>query len=246
MAKTTGLPDNYYVQGYDVSGDTNAISKISGGPAVLDTTTINQSAVSRLGGLRDGSMDFAVFFDAAAGKEHAALSTLPRTDVVLTYFRGITLGNPAASLNAKQLNYDWTRGADGSLTGAISGQGNSFGLEWGTQITAGLRTDTVNTAGAAVNSNAAATAFGAQGYLQVTALTGANVGVRIEHSTSGTASWTTLIDFGVQSGIGGARATTATPTTTVNQFTRATTYGTALTTITFATQLSQNVVAVAF
>ncbi len=246
MPKTSGLADNFYVGGSDLSGDVNSLGKISGSMSPLDATTINQSANSRIPGLRDGGIDFVTFMDPAAGAAHLELSPLPTTDQICTYFRGQALGNPAASLNSKQTNYDMTRGADGSLTFAVSSVGNAFGLEWGTQLTAGLRTDTVNTNGAAVNSNAAATAFGAQGYLQVTAVTGSNVGVRIESSTSGTASWTTLIDFGIQSAAGGVRATTALPTTTVNQFTRAVTYGTALTSITFATQLSQNPASVVF
>src|SRR5260221_14664282 len=45
--------------------------------------------------------------------------------------------NPAASIVAKQINYDPTRSAAGDLTAAVSTQSNSYGLEWGLQLTPG-------------------------------------------------------------------------------------------------------------
>ena len=40
------------------------------------------------------------------------------------YTRGTTLGNPAACMVAKQINYDPTRAADGSLTIAVQAEAN--------------------------------------------------------------------------------------------------------------------------
>ncbi len=179
MAKSNGLGDNFYVGGHDISGDIQALGKISGGPAVIDVTDITQSAHSRLGGLRDGGIDFTSFFDPVTA--HPVLSALPTADTLLTYCRGTTLGNPAACLNAKQINYDPTRGNAGELTIAVQAQANAYGLEWGTQLTAGLRTDTAATNGASVNFTAA-TSFGFQAYLQVTAFTGTDVTVALQDS----------------------------------------------------------------
>ena len=78
------------------------------------------------------------------------MSSLPTTDRILTYCRGTTLGNPAASLVGKQLNYDATRADDGKLTFAVRAEANAFGIEWGKQLTAGKRTDTTATNGTAV------------------------------------------------------------------------------------------------
>lgn len=149
MAKTTGLGDNFYVAGNDLSNDTSSLSKISGGPALLDVTGINSSAYERLGGLRNGGIDFAGFFNPTGA--HPVLSALPTADVVCTYARGATLGNPGACMVAKQVDYNPTRAANGDLTTAVSTQSNAFGLEWGVQLTAGLRTDTAATNGTSVD-----------------------------------------------------------------------------------------------
>lgn len=245
MAKSTGLGDNFYVGGHDISGDIQALSKISGGPAVIDVTDITQSAHSRLGGLRDGGIDFVTYFDPLVA--HPVLSALPRTDTLLTYARGTVLGNPAAALNAKQITYDPTRTNTGELTVAVQAQANLWGLEWGTQLTAGLRTDTVATNGTAVNFTAS-TAFGFQAYLQVTAFTGTDVTVALQDSAdnvtfaalaSGSFAQTTAAGTWQRIAVGG--------TATVRQYVRAvtTTVG-GFTSATFNVVLVKNKVATVF
>ena len=63
MAKTSGLGDNFYIGGYDLSGDVSALDKISGPIAVLDSTGINKSANERLFGQRDAAMQFTTLFN---------------------------------------------------------------------------------------------------------------------------------------------------------------------------------------
>ena len=70
MAKQTGLGDNYYVGGYDVSGDTSDLSRIGGGPAALVTTGIDKTAFERLGGLRTGGVSWTSWFNDAAKQQH--------------------------------------------------------------------------------------------------------------------------------------------------------------------------------
>lgn len=149
MAKTSGLGDNLYIGGNDVSGDISNLSKISGSQATLTVTDITQSAMSRLGGKRDGAIDFTAYFDPTGA--HPVLSALPTADTQASYRRGTTLGNPAAELYCRQINYDPTRGNDGSLTVAVNLVGDGYGLEWGIQLTPGLRTDTVATNGTSVD-----------------------------------------------------------------------------------------------
>ena len=133
--------------GYDISGDVNALDSIGGTQALLDSTDITQSAHSRIAGLRDGMMGFTVFMDTA--NAHPVLSALPTTDELMTFLSPpLAQGSPAACLNAKQVGYNPTRGTDGSLMIKVEGQGNAFALEWGVQLTAGLRTDTTGTTGA--------------------------------------------------------------------------------------------------
>ncbi|CAM5346726.1 hypothetical protein [Streptomyces aurantiogriseus] len=180
MAKQSGLGDNFYLHGYDVSGDIGSIST-SGGPALLEVTGIDKSAYERIGGLRTGGMSWQAWFNPAANQAHARMKTLPTTDVHCAYFRGTTLGNPAACMVAKQINYDGNRGADGSFTFAVEAQSNAFGLEWGRSLTAGVRTDTAATNGASIDTTASAD-FGAQAYLQAFAFSGTDVTVKIQDS----------------------------------------------------------------
>lgn len=185
MPKQGALGSNFYIGAFDLSGNVNALSKINGGPAALDMTAINQAAYARAGGLRDGGMDFTTLFDAAAGQEHAALSPLPLADQVASFFVGpLGIGNPAASLNSKQVNYDPTRGTAGDFIFAVSCQGNGFGLEWGTALTPGRRVDGAATAAGPGNSfdTGGALAFGAQAYVHLFAFTGTSVTIKVQDS----------------------------------------------------------------
>ncbi|MEU2730116.1 hypothetical protein ABZ650_20605 [Streptomyces griseoviridis] len=183
MPKTGGLGDNLYIGGYNASGDIQQLGRIGGGPALLNMTGIDKAAFERRGGLRDGAIEFTAFFnsDTVTPATHQKLAALPRADVLLTYCRGTTLGDWAASLIGKQVNYDPSRGDDGMLTFAVSAQANGFGIEWGRQLTAGVRTDSAATNGGGVDTTAAAS-FGGQAYLQVLGFTGTDATVKIQDS----------------------------------------------------------------
>jgi len=148
---------------------------------VWENTGINKSAIERQYLNRDGLINFVAYFNDVAGAAHVTLSPLPTTDALVTYLHGITLGNPAACLVAKQIGYDPTRGNDGSLTFAVAAQGNAYGIEWCQQLTAGQRADTTATNGTALDGGASS-AFGAQFYLNVESVTGTSVTVAIEDS----------------------------------------------------------------
>lgn len=182
MAKQSGLGDMLLVDGYDLSGDIGAISRIGGGPAALPITGINKSAFERVGGVRDAGIEYQAWFNDAAGQAHPVLSTLTTSDRQIVYGRGTSLGSPGGCLVCKQVGYDPTRGTDGSLPITAAGPANGYGLEWGRQLTAGLRTDTGATAGTGVDF-AASSAFGLQAYLQVTAFSGTDVTITIEESS---------------------------------------------------------------
>lgn len=221
MAKQSGLGDAYLVAGTDLSGDTNSLSKIGGGPALLDVTGINVFAHERLGGLRDGGIDWVSFFNPTGA--HPVLSALPTVDVICTYCRGTTLGNPAAALVAKQLNYDPTRAADGALTATVQAQANGYGLEWGVQLTAGLRTDTAATNGTGVDLGASAS-FGFQAYVQVTSFSGTDATIKIQDSADNS-SFTDLSGgaFTAVSAAPAAERIAVGGTATVRRYVRATT-----------------------
>src|SRR3954453_11645963 len=184
MAKQSGLGDNFYYGGTDLSGDTNSLSKIGGGPAAIDVTAINKSGFERLGGLRTGDIEFVSYFNPT--NAHPVLTALPRTDVDLMYCRGTTLGNAAAAMRAKQFDYDADRAANGAMTFKVSAQSNGFGIEWGKLLTAGLRTDTTATNGTGVDFSAS-TSLGFQAYLQVTAFSGTDVTIKLQDSANNSA-----------------------------------------------------------
>lgn len=157
------------------------------------------------------------------------------------YFRGTTLGNPAAALIAKQLNYDWTRADDGKLSLKVRAEANAYGLEWGRSLTAGLRTDTAATNGASIDTTASAS-FGGQAYLQVTAFTGTDVTVKIQDSADDS-SWLDVASFAftqVTSGPTTERIALSN-TATIRRYVRAVTVTTGgVTSVTFAVVLVKN------
>ena len=183
MAKQSGLGDALYIAGFNASGDIQQLGRIGGGPALLNMTGIDKSAYERKGGLRDGAFEMTTFFntDPDVDQTHEKLSALPRTDVLLTYCRGTTLGDPAASLVGKQVGYDPQRGDDGMLTFTVSAQANGYGTEKESMVTAGVRADTAATDGASIDTTASAD-FGGQAYLQVFDFDGTDATVKIQDS----------------------------------------------------------------
>jgi hypothetical protein len=236
MAKQSGLGDNFYLGGYDISGDTASLGNVGGGPAVLDVTGIDKSANERIGGLRDGRMEWTSHFNPAAAKAHAVLSSLPTTSRIGTYCRGTALGSPGAGLVGKQVDYAPSRGNDGAMTIAVSIQASDGApLEWGVLGTAGKRTDTAATNGTSVDNGAAGT-DGLVAYLHVFAFTGTSVTVKIQSSSdNGTGDAFTDITggaFTAATTIGAERIATATGQA-VERYLRVVTTGT-FTSATFA------------
>jgi hypothetical protein len=233
--KQSGLGDNFYIDQYDMSGDVNSLGKISCPVAVQDNTQgIKKFAVERLRLHSDGMIDFSSFFniDAAAGAEgaHVALKGLTRSDRQLTYCRGTAIGNVAASMISKQVNYDGTRDASGAFTFAVSGVANGFGLEWGNQLTAGLRTDTTATSpatGADLGASPTSYSFGWAAYLHVISFTGTSVTVTLQDSANNSA-FTSLTGgaFTAATARGTQRLVSSSSTATVRRYVRAITAGT--------------------
>jgi hypothetical protein len=295
MAKQSGLGDNFYVDGYDLSGNVSALGQVGGGPATLDVTPIKRSANERIGGLRTADWQFTSFWESttalvgpsfpttgtvvnntfaydvlvtisggsvtgvtvngvsvgtgdgtyilpgfgtiavaftgsptwtwtAIGREHTALSALPTTDRIGSYFRGSAVQSPAASIYGRQINYDPTRDNSGNLTLAVEIQSDGFSMEWGEQLTAGIRTDTAATTGSGI-SDAAATAFGCQMYVHLFDFVGTSVTIAVQHATTLGGTYSGLISTGALTALGAARVASSNATT-VNQFLKVVTTGT--------------------
>lgn len=227
MTKSSGLGDNLYINGVDLSGDIGSIESISDTQSLFEVTGIDKSAVERISGVGDVSMAFTAYFNDAAGQAHPTLKNFGTGDKIVSYFRGTTLGNAACGFVGKQVDYAPARDAAGALAIPVSIMGSSGdGLRWGRSLTAGKRTDTTGTNGTSVDG-AAATSFGLVAYLHVFSLTGTNVVVTLEDSANN-AAWSAITGgafTSVTSAPGYQRIATAT-NGAVRRYVRAVTSGT--------------------
>ncbi|HET7846932.1 MAG TPA: hypothetical protein VFL72_05520 [Acidimicrobiia bacterium] len=245
MAKSGGMGDNFYIDGYDLSGDVNSLSKVGGGMATFDMTGIDKFAFERQGGLKDGEISFTTYMNDSVGQATAVLNDLPTADVSAAYFRGTTQGNQAACLVAKQINFDPTRANDGMITFQVQALANGYGLEWGNMLTAGKRTDTSATSPATGYDFLAASSFGWQAYLQVFSFTGTSCTVTLEDSANNSAfAVFTSSAFAAATARGTQRIAGAAGST-VRRYVRAVTSGT-FSECTFAVVFVKNESAVAF
>ena len=184
MAKQSGLGDRLFIDGYSVGGDIQAVDRASGSVATIDCTSIEDSAMSRLGGLRDGALEATTYWNPGpeADAIHDVVKTLPDTDRVVSYARGTALGGQVFALVGKQINYDGTRGNSGEYTLKVSVQANGYGAQWGDLMTAGggyLSTGAEDLDGV---DGGAGTALGGTAMLHVLGFTGTSVTATLEDS----------------------------------------------------------------
>lgn len=229
MAKMTGLGLNVYVNGMNISGDVGSIQKISGGPKAGLVTGVDKSAPERMGLYRDGAISVSTWFNKATAAAFQTLKPLPTADVVASVGIGTTLGDEGVAIVAKQANYDPQRDKDGNLTLGADFLANGFGIEWGTQLTAGIRSDTAATNGTSFDLGSASPgAFGLQAYLHVFSFTGSSCTVKIQESSdngSGDA-FADVAGASFNAGGSGFGARTATAAINVERYLRVVTTGT--------------------
>lgn len=198
MAKESGLGNQLYLDGYDLSGDTNSISKLSKSIQTLGFTGIDKSAWERKAGLLDAGIDWKSYWNPA--NSHLALDDITaKADRVVSFFHRSTLAVPACSIVAKQFDYKHTRGNDGSFLADVNTLANGFWLDWGLSLTAGKRTDTGAANGSSVDFNdwGFGASFGLQAYLQVFSFTGTSVTIKLQDDdNSGMASPTDVTGGG--------------------------------------------------
>lgn len=184
MTKIDGMGMKVIVDGYDISGDHQALT-LRGGPAVIETTGVDKYAYERIGGRRDGGIDATTYFnpDTVAGggtdRAHLVYKALPLTDRMVTV---VHPSGEAWNVIAKQGGYDPTVAADGAITTAVNVMANSYGLEVARALTAVPLTQGAAGNVASVDFGAGA-AFGAQFHLQVLAFTGTSATVKIQSSS---------------------------------------------------------------
>lgn len=180
MSKETGLGARFYLNSGAFANDIKAVPTIEKGIDTLDFTGIDKEAFERLAGQLRGRLAYQTFMNPTGA--HATVNDLPRTDVQLSYFHRATVGVPAASMVAKQMDYKLNRADSGEFLGDVDSLSNAWWLDWGLSMTAGTRTDTGVTNGAAVDFSyqGAPKSFGLQAYLHVMAFTGTSVTIKLQ------------------------------------------------------------------
>ncbi len=227
--KTSGLGDMFFVDGFDLSGDTQQLGTVHGGPAVIDQTDITQGAHARAGTLLGAEINWTSYFDKTAVLgAHAVLSGRPVADRIVSYaHQPNAIGSSMASHVCKQIGYDPTRGTDASLTVGMASQSTGWPLEWGQTLTVGTRTDTAATNGTALDFGAVSTLFGLQAYVHLTGtFTGTSVTIKLQDSADNvTFADITGAAFTAFTAAGAQRLQTG-RTATVRRYVRAVTTGT--------------------
>jgi hypothetical protein len=227
MAKKSGLGQQIFVHGYDLSGDVSAINNAGSPRDLLDATALNASAHERLLGLSDGNLGVSSWFNDATEQEHAAYKGLPTTDRIVTWAFGATRGDVAACLVGKQINYDGSRGTDGSLAVTVDTQSNGVSLDWCDTLTTGKETH-----GSAGNSTSrddgAATSAGMVAYLEIADLDSGTATVTIQQSSDNGSSdaFATVLSFTAVAAAAAPTAERVTVSGAVERYLRITTTGT--------------------
>jgi hypothetical protein len=187
VSKTSGIGSYLFVGAYDLSGDIGAISSIATTRNLQDISNIQQTATQRLALLRDGSLAYNAFFNAAAGGAFAVLHGFNGAQALFTWASGNAAGDVGASLRARQADFGTTRGQDGSLAITASAQGDGYGLEWANMLTTGKQTFASTGNGTTVDDlfplDAATTsAFGLAAYIHAISLGSGTATVAVQDS----------------------------------------------------------------
>ena len=167
MGKKTGLGQQLYIRGYDVSGDVGVIDDASAPVELLDITGIDKSAMERIMGRRDGKLSFTAFFNPGTDAAHDALSGLPTADVLVLWMMGTTRGDACAALSAKQIGYDGTLQNSGALAFKVDCMAAAgFFLEHGRVLVAKITHASATDETGILAEGSAQTTAGAVGFLQ--------------------------------------------------------------------------------
>jgi hypothetical protein len=195
MAKSSGLAQDLWADGYQLGGDIGSINDASTPRGTQEVTGIDKSATERVALLSDFNIDFGAYFNDATGQIHTALKQLKTTDLNVMWILGTSIGSVVLMGVAKQIDYGpWTKAQDGSVNGATTAQGSAgTAPAWGVMLTAGKRTDTSATNGSSLD-NAASSASGAEAMVQAEDFTGTSITIDVEDSPDDSA-WTNLIVF---------------------------------------------------
>ena len=230
MAKTNGLNVRLYVEGYDLSGDANALSGLGYTSELLDVTTLDVSAKKRIVGIADAEVSVDAFFDPASNLSHAVWTSnsgkQPTADQDVLVPMGSAVGDPCVGLISKQGTMTTTRSPGSAISASATyTTSDGSGLEFGTMLTA--HDDTHSSAGSgSVMDGGAATSNGGAGYLHLFSLASGSVTVKIKECATSDGSYTDLVTFSTVAAAAAPTSERLTMSGTVAQYLKVTTTGT--------------------
>ena len=229
MAKVNGLNVRFYVEGYDLSGDANALSAMGYSNELLDVTVLDSSARKRIIGIVDSEITCDAWFDNAASKQHAVWTSnsgkQPTTDQEIVIPFGSAVGDQFVGLVAKQGTYSTARAPGSAITANAVFSANGSAAEFGEMLTA--HDDTHSTAGSGtVVDSGASSSNGGTGYLQILSLASGSVTVNLQEATSSGGSYSNFMTFSTVAAAAAPAAERLTMEGTVQRYIKVTTTGT--------------------
>lgn len=219
MAVSHGRAATIFASGFNLSTYLNSVT-LTGIADSAETSTFGTTSKSYIPGLLDGTLSLAGFYDGATNADidiiNAALGNT--TNAVVTHFpQGDTFGNDGWGFAAfaTSLAIDTNLGGAAAISSDLQ---SSVGAEILTSLHA-LGAETTATNSASVD-NSASSATGGVAYLHVTAFSGTDLTIKVQHSTNDS-TWVDLLTFTqVTAANAKERVRTAALTTTVNRYTR--------------------------
>ncbi len=220
MTVESAVGSRFFLDGYDLTGDVGQIGRIGYTNSPLDITNIADSGMRRLPGRKTGEMSWNVFFNDATAQEHLALKAINRNDRYAAWaHRCAAIGDSGVAMRGKQMNYDFTFGADGGAIGTVQMLSNGAPIEFCQLLTPGKRTDTGATNGASLDG-AASSSFGLAAYLFITDFSGTDITVALEDSANDS-TWAAITGGGFTQATGvGAERIQAAAGGTVRRYVR--------------------------
>ncbi len=224
MVKKNGLAQQFFIEGYDLSGDVGSLQEVSSPHAVLETPVLNKSGMVRVAGKSDGAISFNAWFNDASEQSFDSTKALPTVDSVTLYAIGGAVNDAAAALVAKRIDYDWEEGADGSLELSITARAAAgIPLEWMVMLSAGKITHASATSSAS-RDDTSSTSKGLIGVVEIVDTDSGTPTIIIEDSAND-ASWATLLSFTAVASGSEPEAERKTVTGTIDRYLRITTTG---------------------
>jgi len=229
MAKVNGLNVRFYVEGYDLSGDANALSAMGYTNELLDVTALDSSARKRIIGIVDSEISVDAWFDNAASRQHAVWTSnsgkLPTADQNVLIPMGSAVADEFVGLVAKEGAYSTTRSPGSAISANATFTANGSATEFGEMLTAHDDTHSSASSGTVVDSGASSS-NGGSGYLQVLSLDSGSVTVNLQESTSSGGSYSNFMTFSTVAAAAAPSAERLTNEGTVQRYIKVVTTGT--------------------